>query len=160
MMAGTRGLWDEQDDGRLWTLLAEGLSSRQIGERMGRSKNSVLARVHRRGWRMARDPIGGPLRRTTSGKYASPPSPKSPPSPPVVVPVVPDTAPEPLPPAVAPTLPGDVQPAVFSPFTTCQYPYGARGDWQWCGKPVASLGQPYCVECRRRCWQVLPKWAA
>ena len=144
--------WSERDDARLYVLLAEGLSSRQIGDRMGRSKNSVLARVHRRGWKLPIAPIGGPQRITTSGKYASP---KSPPSPPVVVP---DTAPEPLPPA-APiaSLACPALPVALSAVTTCQYPKGDRPDWQFCGEPVV-FGGPYCARCRAICWQAPPRW--
>ena len=163
MMAGDRGAWDETDDGRLWTLLAEGLSAAEIGARMGKSKNAILSRVHRRGWRMARDPIGGPLRRTKSGKYASP-SPKSPPpSVPRIsgetaapeAPALPDL-PEPLPPAAVSSLVACV-PALPAAFSHCQYPKGDRPNWDFCQEPVAVLGAPYCATHMRICWQVLPR---
>ena len=158
MMAGTRAAWDETDDSRLWTLLAEGLSSREIGERMGRTKGAVIARVHRRGWRFSRDPIGGPLRIIRSGKYAA--SPKSrtapvvvPPPPPAPTQAIPP--PEALPPVAVSSLVAYTPPAVFS---HCQWTDSGRRPWVFCDAPVAHVGCPYCLPHMRRAWQVPPKW--
>ena len=51
-----RSSWTEQDDARLRELLEQGLSYWEVGEAMGRSKNSCIGRGHRLGLMTRTDP--------------------------------------------------------------------------------------------------------
>jgi len=151
--------FDATDDLALRTFWDEGLSVVRISVALGRTKSSVVGRVHRLKLTPRPSPI---LRKPTPGAHHSatepahgarvaPPAPTPPPSPPASPPT--DQVPEQLPPAVRPNL---TPPAAFPTFRTCQYPRGSRPHWDWCSAPVVP-GRPYCLFHEKLCWISPPR---
>jgi GcrA cell cycle regulator len=142
--------WTEEAIGRLRALWAEGLSTAEIGRRMGISKNAVVGKAHRltlpaRPSPIRRDaaprpapvpraprPAPAPLQRLVSPPVLRPAAPPAPPPVPAAAPVVRSFTP------VARTRPGA---------RSCCWPLGEPGTqgFRFCGgDPMA--GKPYCAE--------------
>jgi GcrA cell cycle regulator len=154
--------WNEETIARLRALWAEGLSTAEIGRRMGVSKNAVVGKAHRLNL-LARP---SPIRRDVTGGAARSPAPRRvtgptlPPLPlsaaaPVAVaaPAVTSQAgPRPLPAmraeAAAPR-PAPVRAAAHRPsrLVTCCWPIGEPGtkSFRFCDAD-ATTGKPYCAE--------------
>src|SRR5215467_7701997 len=174
--------FDPSEDRALRRYWTGGLSCGAIAQKLGRSKNSIVARAHRLQLTPRPSPIGPnakvirqafldatgladpvPPKQTPEvhnsatepahGARVAPPAPTPPPSPPASPPT--DQVPEQLPPAVRPNL---TPPAAFPTFRTCQYPRGTRPHWDWCGAPTAP-GMPYCHVHVGTCYQRIPRWA-
>lgn len=156
--------WNEETIARLRTLWNEGLSTAEIGRRMGVSKNAVVGKAHRLGL----PPRPSPIRRDATG--GTPPRPAAPRR--VVGPTLPPlaaalpmpeevrqvtakpTAPEPLATAPAPAAaaPGNpavraVPPRAVSRLSACCWPIGEPGtkSFRFCDED-AMTGKPYCAE--------------
>lgn len=61
--------WPLEDVEQLRTLIAMGMDSRQIGERMGYSRNAVLGKTHRLGWRLQKQYKPNNGRTLATGQY-------------------------------------------------------------------------------------------
>lgn len=100
---------------KLWN---EGLTTAEIGKRIGVSKNAVIGKAHRLGL----PPRPSPIKRVVRPRATIAPPPK------------------PMPAPVRPTMV-----AVNGP--GCKWPFGHPGeaDFHFCGRP-ALVGKPYCAE--------------
>jgi GcrA cell cycle regulator len=124
----------------LRALWAEGLSTAEIGRRMGVSKNAVVGKAHR----LNLPARPSPIRRDGA------PSPRPPAPRPIVArpiaprPVRPATPPPPPPPAPRPAPPRHVSRAGAR---SCSWPIGEPGTrgFHFCGCE-ALPGKPYCAE--------------
>ena len=148
---------------RLWT---EGLSTAEIGRRLGVSKNAVVGKAHR----LALDPRPSPIRRVPGEAVAAPTprrvsGPTLPPLPPVAHPIItqptitrstvalPEAAIAPA--ALAPVRPAaqlrPVMPSTprtgGSRYSACCWPIGEPGtaSFHFCGGE-AMASKPYCAE--------------
>jgi GcrA cell cycle regulator len=153
--------WSEEIIDRLRALWAEGLSTAEIGRRMGISKNAVVGKAHRlnlparpspirRGGEGARSRVTvrrvtGPTLPPLAAVRMAPPSPTS---------VAPAPAPTPIATAspVARSLPQPaplrgVAPPRFGRFNPCCWPLGEPGteSFRFCDEPSLT-GKPYCQE--------------
>jgi GcrA cell cycle regulator len=128
----------------LRALWAEGLSTAEIGRRMGVSKNAVIGKAHRlnlpaRPSPIRRDGAAGPRPATPRPIVARPIAPRP------VRPATPPSAPPPAPPpAPRPAPPRHVSRAGVR---TCCWPIGEPGTrgFHFCGRE-ALPGKPYCAE--------------
>lgn len=142
-------------DALLTQLWADGLTTAQIGVRMGVSKNAIVGRAHRlgvpsRASPIIRDPNYVPttskIRRAGAVTLPLLPSLYGPPVPRAprlaLVPKAP--RPEPAPPR-APLLEMRIHPTA-----RCVFPFGEPGrpDFRFCDAP-AVVGKPYCPACYR-----------
>lgn len=148
--------WTEEAIGRLRTLWAEGLSTAEIGRRMGISKNAVVGKAHR--LNLSARP--SPIRRVPGGAPVPRPVPRQAPRPFVRAPSFPAAGyatntyafPQPAPrPVVAPA-PRPVavpapRPAPRLSNAACCWPIGEPGKagFRFCGS-AALAGKPYCEE--------------
>jgi GcrA cell cycle regulator len=153
--------WNEEIVARLRGLWSEGLSTAEIGRRMGISKNAVVGKAHRlnlppRPSPIRRDgaaagavpPRSAPPRRTTGPTL--PPLPAAP-SEVVAAPVAPAAAVVVAPaarPAAPVARPVAVRPAPFRSgrMTSCCWPIGEPGtkSFHFCDAE-AMAGKPYCA---------------
>ncbi len=148
--------WNEETIARLQTLWAEGLSTAEIGRRMGISKNAVVGKAHRLNLQARPSPIRreaagsaprpAPARRVTGPtlpplEAAAPVAAPAAPAPPVVS--AKPAAPAPRPAPVA------VRPAPYRPtrLSTCCWPIGEPGtkSFRFCDAD-STTGKPYCSE--------------
>jgi hypothetical protein len=119
--------WTREQDEELLELEAEGYSASLIGERVGRSRESVIGRSTR--LRGAKRLVKAEPRRTTTiiRKDGQIPKPKPVPVPPV-----------------------DNGQHGISFFelteTSCRWPSGYRAPYLFCGAPRAGVGHSYCQE--------------
>lgn len=156
--------WNEETIARLRGLWSEGLSTAEIGRRMGISKNAVVGKAHR----LNLPPRPSPIRRdgATAGNVpprTAPPrrttGPTLPPLPAVLSQVA--AAPAPAPtraapatvqpaarPAMSASRPVAVRPAPFrsNRMTSCCWPIGEPGtkSFHFCDAD-AMTGKPYCA---------------
>ena len=157
-------VWDAADDARLTLLWAEGMSTAQIGIRIGRTKSAAIGRARRLNLVPRPSPLPGPPKpravQAAPRPQREPPLPESPPR--VVPPHPPAPAmspkPETLPPAARTPNPPTPRPAAFSVPKTCQWiePDCDGPPWLMCGAPTVEHG-PWCAEHRRRCWASNPR---
>lgn len=117
----TESVWTDDRIAELGRLWKEGLSTAEIGRRLGISKNAVVGKAHRLNLPARPSPIRNPPLR-----MAPRPSPEPevmPPPPPKVVTIAAGKGP------------------------SCQWPHGHPGQpgFHFCGKPAAA-GKPYCSE--------------
>lgn len=133
--------WGPEAIETLRALWAEGLSTAEIGRRMGISKNAVVGKAHR----LNLPPRPSPIRR----EGASTPRPAATRPPAAVRPVTPRP---PRPAAAVPTpapAPASSPPAVVRRIGTrsCSWPIGEPGTrgFHFCGQE-ALPGKPYCAE--------------
>jgi GcrA cell cycle regulator len=154
-------VWDADDDARLTLLWAEGMSTVQIGLRIGRTKSAVIGRARRLGLLPRPSPLPGPpkpraVQAAPRAPQTSSPEPQAcivPPHPPASGP-----SPETLPPAARTPNPPTTRPVAFSIPKTCQWiePNCDGPPWLMCGAPTVEHG-PWCAEHRRRCWASNPR---
>ena len=162
--------WNDEAIVRLRALWAEGLSTAEIGRRMGVSKNAVVGKAHRLGLPARPSPI----RRDGAGTVAARPAaprrvvgPTLPPlaatlspaedsAPPRMADPRPDVRPAPKPPAAPPAAmslpalaPSAVRavPARTSRPAACCWPIGEPGtrSFRFCDDEAVA-GKPYCAE--------------
>lgn len=147
--------WTEEAIGRLRALWAEGLSTAEIGRRMGISKNAVVGKAHR--LNLSARP--SPIRRTPGGTPAPRPAQRQAPRPFVRAPgfapgyagntyAFPQPAPRPAPaPAPRPVAVPAPRPAPRLSNAACCWPQGEPGKpgFRFCGS-AALAGKPYCEE--------------
>jgi len=114
-------IWTEDRIAELGQLWREGLSTAEIGRRLGISKNAVVGKAHRLNLPPRPSPIRNPPLRM---------APRPQPEPEVIAP----------PPPKVVSISGTKGPA-------CQWPHGHPGTpgFHFCGKPAAN-GKPYCAE--------------
>jgi GcrA cell cycle regulator len=143
--------WTEAVIAELRRLWAEGLSTAEIGRRLGVTKNAIVGKAHR----LALDPRPSPIRRTPR-EGAAAPAPRR-----VQGPTLPPLAhvapPVSEPPMVRMPPPVSVQPqirqAANQPFrsggrvTSCCWPIGEPGtsSFHFCGSD-SMQGKPYCSD--------------
>jgi len=148
-------VWDPDDDARLTLLWAEGMSTVQIGLRIGRTKSAVIGRARRLNLVPRPSPLPGPPKpravQAAPRPQREPPLPESPPR--VVPPHPPAPAmspkPETLPPAARTPNPPPTRPVAFSILKTCQWISGETAPWVMCGRPAVQ-GSAWCEEHFRR----------
>lgn len=138
--------WNEDINDRLRALWGEGLSTAEIGRRLGVSKNAVVGKAHR--LKLPARP--SPIRRTEPG--AARPQPRRQPVPPLPR-VAPDAVPVPsmalnqagVAMLAVPPQPRMSRPAVFGPVAACCWPLGEPGsrNFRFCAEP-SRPGKPYC----------------
>ncbi|WP_114377460.1 GcrA family cell cycle regulator [Elioraea thermophila] len=146
--------WTEEQIETLRRLWAEGLSTAEIGRRMGISKNAVVGKAHR----LHLPARPSPIRR--GGEGAKPAAPRPPrrtlrPAMPRPSPLFPAAEPRPAPAPVpaeprrapAPVVPMPRVEPLRTGNATCCWPIGDPGTpgFRFCGAP-ALIGKPYCAE--------------
>jgi GcrA cell cycle regulator len=145
--------WNEETIARLRALWAEGLSTAEIGRRMGISKNAVVGKAHR----LNLPARPSPIRREANGAAPRPVVPRrvtGPTLPPLAAANAPPpqlvtaTPPAPPPPA-APRVVASRPATTFRPMRpqTCCWPIGEPGtkSFRFCDAE-ATPGKPYCTE--------------
>jgi hypothetical protein len=128
---------------RIAELWAEGLSSTEIGRRMGRTKNSVIGHVHRLGLTKRMSPI-------RSRTVVPPTPPRAPSSPAVTLPPLREICPvfvatSPRPIFVTKPLPVSIVPLQHKPIKRdyrCEYLSGSTKPYVRC--PAPSIDGSYC----------------
>lgn len=146
--------WNEETIARLRALWAEGLSTAEIGRRMGVSKNAVVGKAHRLNLPARPSPIrrdaGGsapraPAPRRVTGPTLPPLSAQVAPAP--VVQAAPVVAARPV--VEAPVRQPVVRAAPYRPqrLSTCCWPIGEPGtkSFRFCDADSLA-GKPYCSE--------------
>ena len=148
--------WNDETIVRLRALWNEGLSTAEIGRRMGVSKNAVVGKAHRLGLPARPSPI----RRDASGAAPRPPAPRrvvGPTLPPLAatLPTAEETRPLAKPPLPAASLAPQtaaapavrVVPARAGRAAACCWPIGEPGtkSFRFCDEE-ALPGKPYCGE--------------
>lgn len=153
--------WTEEAIGRLRALWAEGLSTAEIGRRMGISKNAVVGKAHR--LNLSARP--SPIRRVPGGAPTRAATPRQAPRPFVRPPAFaggapnggytgntyafpqPAPRPAPAPPAPRPVAPPAPRPAPRLSNSACCWPIGEPGKsgFRFCGS-AALAAKPYCEE--------------
>ena len=153
--------WTEETIERLRALWAEGLSTAEIGRRMGISKNAVVGKAHR----LNLPARPSPIRRDGNGGPPRPPAPRrvtGPTLPPlrtteIAEPVIAAPAPEPRPtfqskpvvrePVVTRAAPVRAVSTRVGRASVCCWPIGEPGtkSFRFCDAEAAQ-GKPYCVE--------------
>jgi GcrA cell cycle regulator len=152
--------WAEETIARLRTLWDEGLSTAEIGRRLGVSKNAVVGKAHRLDLPARPSPIrrdgsgGGAPRRSAPRRIAGPTLPPLSSTSPLSglsssPPVMPHLAvmsvkPVPPPPAARAAPPA---PRPYGRVVTCCWPLGEPGtrSFRFCDDP-SEPGKPYCSD--------------
>jgi GcrA cell cycle regulator len=141
--------WNDTIIAELRGLWSAGLSTAEIGRRLGISKNAVVGKAHR----LDLSPRPSPIRRQERDPNAPPPPPRA--VGPTLAPLPSRPAPAPLPaprpvvPAAKPLTPRRLT-AVAAPsvrVSACCWPIGEPGkpSFHFCDA-VAVQGKPYCAE--------------
>jgi len=132
--------WNEETIGRIRTLWAEGLSTAEIGRRMGITKNAVVGKAHRlnlpaRPSPIRRTPGDKPPRRSVPRRVVGPTLPALQAAPRGAVMARPPVTLRPVP----------VQPRPVGRVSACCWPLGEPGtpEFHFCGDPTVP-GKPYC----------------
>ncbi|MEJ0017507.1 MAG: GcrA family cell cycle regulator [Acetobacteraceae bacterium] len=150
--------WTEELEQRLRELWAEGLSTPEIGRRLGKSKNGVVGKAHRLDLPARPSPIirsgePRPVRPRQVRAAATL----------AVLRSLGSAAPKPAPVAVA--APAPARPVVaapqraptarttvpYSPFATCQWPTNNGRPWRFCDSPTKA-GSSWCPEHHAVCF--------
>ena len=144
-------VWDPDDDARLTLLWNGGMSTAQIGLRIGRTKSAAIGRARRLNLVPRPSPLpGAPKQRAVQ---VAPKAQREPPSPEpqvrIVRPDPPAAAPPPELPPAAPPLSPQPRSVVFSCATSCQWIEGFGPEWTKCGGPTVDHGS-WCAAHRRR----------
>ena len=134
--------WTEEAKAQLRTLWDDGLSTQQIADRMGRSKNSVVGQAHRMGLPSRPSPI----------RHGGVPKPVREPRPRVTLPPLPDTV------AVADAPPAPPPPPVaITGGPRCRFPLWGlteRATHVYCDKPALrradGTATSWCATCSRK----------
>jgi GcrA cell cycle regulator len=144
--------WNDTVIAELKVFWSDGLSTAEIGRRLGISKNAVVGKAHR----LDLSPRPSPIRRQERDPDAPAPTPRA--SGPTLAPLPSDPPPEPgpslqanpnPPPAIKPPAPRRLAP-VAAPVvrvSACCWPIGEPGkpSFHFCDA-VAVQGKPYCTE--------------
>lgn len=123
--------WSEERIVQLRALWSEGLSTAEIGRRLGISKNAVVGKAHRLHLPARPSPIRNPPAfRSMPRRMHAPPPPR------VMIEPPPPPKPE----------PAKVIARINYKGPTCQWPLGHPGQagFHFCGDPCAA-GKPYCA---------------
>lgn len=136
--------WNEETIARIRALWAEGLSTAEIGRRMGISKNAVVGKAHR----LSLPARPSPIRRTPGEKKAQPRQvPRRLHGP--TLPALKSSKHAPPPPSrpAAVLRPVPAQPRPVGRVSSCCWPLGEPGtrDFRFCGDPTVPA-KPYCEE--------------
>jgi GcrA cell cycle regulator len=149
--------WADETIGKLRELWAEGLSTSEIGRRLGVSKNAVVGKAHRlelppRPSPIRRDGTGGAPRRSTPRRVAGP---TLPPLKSTTLGAIPGPAPARLPGLSAPralqssprVAQAPLAPRPYGRVVTCCWPIGEPGtdNFRFCDAQSVP-GKPYCEE--------------
>ncbi len=153
--------WAEETISRLRTLWDEGLSTAEIGRRLGVSKNAVVGKAHRLDLPARPSPIrrdggsGRVTRRSAPRRVAGPTLPPLTSTSPMTAagvgqPMMPRMAPmaTPKPPPVAPVARvAPPPPRPYGRIVTCCWPIGEPGtrSFRFCDD-ASEPGKPYCTE--------------
>ncbi len=137
--------WTDEVIERLKSLWAEGLSTAEIGRRMGISKNAVVGKAHR----LSLPPRPSPIRRGAAGETPRRTAPRrvvGPTLPSLNTPVVEPAPAAPRAPS-APPLRAVTRPAGSGRLVTCCWPIGEPGtrSFRFCDASAVT-GKPYCEE--------------
>ncbi len=134
--------WNEDTIARIRALWDEGLSTAEIGRRMGVTKNAVVGKAHR----LNLPARPSPIQRTAGEKKPRRSAPRRITGP--TLPALHSAASSPLPfrPAVV-LRPVTSQPRPAGRVTSCCWPLGEPGkpDFRFCGDPTMPA-KPYCEE--------------
>jgi GcrA cell cycle regulator len=141
--------WNDTVIAELRVLWSDGLSTAEIGRRLGISKNAVVGKAHR----LDLSPRPSPIRRLERSADAPPPAPRA--VGPTLAPLPSRPAPAPISapvvtaPAIKPAPPRRLA-AVIAPairVSACCWPIGEPGkpSFHFCDA-VAVQGKPYCAE--------------
>ncbi len=145
--------WTEEQIETLRRLWTEGLSTAEIGRRMGISKNAVVGKAHR----LHLPARPSPIRRSGDGSTVAPRPTRRIVRPALPRPSLPSTPTEPRPApapgqaeqrrAPAPVVPMPRAEPLRTGHATCCWPIGEPGKpgFRFCGAP-ALVGKPYCAE--------------
>lgn len=122
-------VWTDERIEELKSLWADGLTTGEIGKRLGVSKNAVVGKAHRLGLKGRPSPIkraGTPATAAAPGTPAKPAKPK---------------------PAEAKQPPAKIRSVVDLSAHTCRWPIGDPREpgFHFCGAPSLP-GKPYCAE--------------
>jgi GcrA cell cycle regulator len=140
--------WNDTIIAELKGLWSDGLSTAEIGRRLGISKNAVVGKAHR----LDLSPRPSPIRRHERSPDAPPPAPRAVGPTLAPLPSRPTPAPIPAPVAAAPTIKpilprrlAAVAPPAFR-VSACCWPIGEPGkpSFHFCDA-VAVQGKPYCA---------------
>jgi len=125
-------MWNDEKIAKLKKLWSEGLTTGEIGKRLGVSKNAVVGKAHRLGLKGRPSPIkrqeaavAAPQAASTGGGHTAAPA--------------------------APSSPKKETVKIFTltdlTHNTCRWPIGdpKHEDFRFCGKPVYP-GKPYCLD--------------
>ena len=139
--------WTTERIAELENLWAEGLSTAEIGRRLGVSKNAVVGKAHRMRLPGRQSPIerkGGANRAPAKPRAKAKAQPKPAAAPKAATPKPAPIAAAPQRSSAPPPRKRDAKP-VKGP--SCQWPYGdpRMDDFHFCGAP-AEPGKPYCSE--------------
>jgi GcrA cell cycle regulator len=122
----TETLWNDEKIGKLKKLWQEGLTTGEIGKRLGVSKNAVVGKAHRLGLKGRPSPIKRPEAGIAPAAAATsaPPAAPAPKKEPVKIFTLTDLS-----------------------HSTCRWPIGdpKHEDFRFCGKAVYP-GKPYCLD--------------
>lgn len=119
-------VWTDERIEELKALWAEGLTTGEIGKRLGVSKNAVVGKAHRLGLKGRPSPIKRPGAATPTAAAPKPARPK---------------------PAEAKQPPAKIRSVVDLSAHTCRWPIGdpKEATFHFCGAPCIP-GKPYCAE--------------
>jgi GcrA cell cycle regulator len=141
--------WNDTVIAELRGLWSDGLSTAEIGRRLGISKNAVVGKAHR----LDLSPRPSPIRRQERDPNAPPPAPRV--VGPTLAPLPSRPAPQPIPlpqaaaPVVKPIVPRRLAAVTPPPVrvSACCWPIGEPGkpSFHFCDA-VAVQGKPYCTE--------------
>ena len=135
--------WNDETIARIRALWAEGLSTSEIGRRMGITKNAVVGKAHR----LNLPARPSPIRRMPGEKSVRRPTPRR-----VVGPTLPALQSASRPAAAVPRPPVTLRPVPAQPrpagrVSACCWPLGEPGtpEFRFCGDPTVPA-KPYCDE--------------
>jgi GcrA cell cycle regulator len=136
--------WNEHLESRLRVLWNEGLSTAEIGRRLGLSKNAVVGKAHRIGlFRKS------PIIRSAEPKEPRPPRRKPEAQTLEALTSLTVLAAEPPKPIERRRRSG----------MSCQFPLNDRRPWRFCEEPTEGPS-PYCLRHHRICYSRVPWWGS
>ena len=137
--------WSDEKVEKLRKLFFDGVSVREIAEKLGVSKNAIVGKITRMGW--PRRP--NPVKREPSDAPKSPAATQKP------------TPADSKQAARVPTPPQPVEPAVLRQNhhrqAPCSWPNSDGRPWTFCGAPSAA-GKPYCEAHAKLAYERTPRY--
>lgn len=147
--ADAGSMWNEEKIAKLKKLWQEGLTTGEIGKRLGVSKNAVVGKAHRLGLKGRPSPIKRQEGATAAPAAAAPtPAPSASSATPTPSPAAATVHHTPSPaPSSKKSQPAKVFTLTDLNNNTCRWPIGdpKHEDFHFCGKQVYP-GKPYCLE--------------